>query len=439
MDRILIITLAFLLMLVTMGWSISFIILVKGTKKIAADAINNATVLFEKKDINNGNNKVSYTDATPTHYIQIAEAAVNDLIRNYWVGTPKNGYIIPTWNGYPVNEKSTTNEIMKKGGMWERGIMIFAINNLYHATGNPTLKEYIASEWNYIKKNYTLTELETPGGMLTTAVDDCGWDAMLYLIFYKDLGDPVALEYAEGLVDNAFNRWLDDKFGGGMWYNDYRIIKSLYQVGIVLSALKIWELTGEKSFYDKAFSCYQWMEQKLLRPDGLYWCDYDDLGPVGERTNGLESGINEAGSVTFLGGNMAMGVIQAILYKITGEDTYRQEAIRTANAIAQKETKNGIYLDDRDAWTDGSFAGEWATKVLTLPGISETVKNILYSTANAIYYNDRTSGGYYGGCWDGPINEECPWNIVGSKPQQIMTSASAVDIITAAALLASKN
>lgn len=49
--------------------------------------------------------------------------------------------------------------------------------------------------------------------------------------------------------------------------------------------------------------------------------------------------------------------------------------------------------------------------------------------------NERTSQGYYGGSWGGPA--ESPgsiWCRKGSRPKQIMTSASSVNMIAAAAL-----
>jgi hypothetical protein len=64
-----------------------------------------------------------------------------------------------------------------------------------------------------------------------------------------------------------------------------------------------------------------------------------------------------------------MGVIHAKLYALTGEDEYRRCAVRTADALAAEQLDaNGVYLNDRDAWTEGTFAGEWARSVLTLAG-----------------------------------------------------------------------
>jgi len=250
---------------------------------------------------------------------------------------------------------------------------------------------------------------------------------------------------ARGVVTNAYARWLDNELGGGMWYADEKHqingkpalrAKSLYQVAIVLVSLRLYEITHEKSYLDQAMNCYDWMESHLLRPDGLYWCDYNSKGPVGaDRPND----IREAGSVSFLGGNMGMGAAHAILFRLTSDKKYRQRAIRTATALRTGPFVNadGVFIDDRDAWTNGTFAGEWAREVLALPGISSGDRTVLQKSARAIYTKARTPDGYYGPCWDGVAKgRECPWT--NSWAQQIMTSANAVNMIIAGAVSAEK-
>ena len=95
----------------------------------------------------------------------------------------------------------------------------------------------------------------------------------------------------------------------------------------------------------------------------------------------------------------------------------------------------GIYLDDRDAWSNGTFAGDWAADVLSLPGVDVAQRQLLQRTADSIYRNARTSRGYYGGSWGGPA--EGPgsrWCVKGSRPEQITTSSSSAMMIVAAAL-----
>jgi hypothetical protein len=67
-----------------------------------------------------------------------------------------------------------------------------------------------------------------------------------------------------------------------------------------------------------------------------------------------------------------------------------------------------VLLDERDAWANGAFAGDWARRVLTLPGVKMAHVDLIRATAHAIYTRGRTPEGYYGGCWNGPADGADP-------------------------------
>jgi len=138
---------------------------------------------------------------------------------------------------------------------------------------------------------------------------------------------------------------------------------------------------------------------------------------------------------------MAMGILHARLYRMTSNELYRTQSLRTADAVSNRLVSlAGIYVNDRDAWTQGTFAGDWAREVLTLPGISAKHWTVLRTTADCIYTYARTIGGYYGGSWSGPADGSgSRWWAVGSKPEQIMTSSSTANMIIAAAFFETFN
>lgn len=366
------------------------------------------------------------------HYLTLATAAANDLLGHWWIGSAQAGQILNTQAGY------TTNLSDLRGVLWERGMFYVALNDLWHTTGDSNLQQMLASDWRRTESLYTTNQLESCGqdSGINWAVDDAGWSSIMYLDAYDVTGDQTALLCAEGLVTNAFNRWLDNQLGGGMWYSDAEQVKSLYQVAIVLSAFRIYELTGDQTYYTNAMQCYTWMETHLLRSniDNLYWCDYNASGSVGQSR---PEQIAETSSVVYLGGNMGMALLHARLYQMTGDTNYLNRAVRTANAIYNSPllTSKGIYLNDRDAWTEGTFAGDWAREVLSLPGIDAKHWTALWNTADSIYTNARTNG-YYGGSWAGPAEgPDSAWWLNGSWPEQITTSSSSANMIMAAAAL----
>lgn len=373
---------------------------------------------------------VSAAETAIQHYREQAIAAMDDLLNHFWTGSPDEGHIVGTSHGLPT--AAPKNE---RGILWERAMLFITLENLWQVTGDATLLQRLQADWSYTKKKFSIEQLEACGQTsgMNWAADDAGWSALMYLAAHHATGDADALARARGLVRASFNHWLDDKLGGGMWYSDKRDRKSLYQTALVLAALKIHELTGDEYFHEQALKCHTWMETHLLRDDGLYWCDFGAEGPLGQNR---PKDIHEAGSVVFLGGNMAMGVIHAKLFRSTHDDKYREHALRIAAALCQQvTTKEGVFIDDRDAWTNGVFAGDWAREVLSLPGADSALRTALRQTANSIFSKARTPNGFFGGSWSGPAEGEGSiWWRKKSLPEQIMTSASAVNMIVAASI-----
>lgn len=362
-----------------------------------------------------------------------AEKAIKDMISNYWV----DGGIKTTWNGYPVGYEDDTASPEPRGAIWSRTTLLMPAYNYYAGTGDDSFNKYVQDEWNTVKTIFTFEELTTASKVLNTAVDDCGWNAYTYLDIYDLTKDEYALNVAKALMNSAFDLWLDDAMGGGLWYNEKREQKSVYQIGALLSSLKIYELTGDRVFYDRMLKCYDWIEEKLVRKDGIFFADYNESGPVGEFR---ADDIHEAGSVTFLAGNFGMSVLNARLYKLTNEQKYLDRAVRTANGIQQVLVRKGRYLNDRDAWANGTFFYEYVKEVLQLQGVDPKQKEAVYRTAVSIANNARTVDGFYGGSWNGPAEGPgSAWYSVGSKPQQIMTSGSTVMMLVGAAYLEGKD
>lgn len=358
------------------------------------------------------------------YYRKLAVFAVDDLIKDYWVGDEKTGNLVPVWHGYA--DDKTGDE---RGAIWEAAEVLFNFYDMWVLTGEERYKNLMIAEADYYKRVYQPEEIETPTNAFNFASDDCAWSAMLFLCFYTVTGDNWFVERAENLLTNAYKHWHDDQIGGGLWYSDESERKSLYEAGIALDWLRLWEITGEQKYYDLAFESYSWMHEALGREDGLYFCETSLAGPVGQENPGR---ITEGSSCSFLGGNMAMAAMSAKFYKITGEQKYLDRVYKTNEGILKYYVIDGVLLNDRDAWTNGTFAAFYATEVLSLPDTDE-VTQLLKDTAVSIITKDRTADGYYGGSWQGNA-EGGVWASGGSKPLQTMTSGTTVQIIVAAAL-----
>ncbi len=363
-------------------------------------------------------------------YRGLSEVAVQDILHNFWDDNYPGGRLLPTWEGFPGS-----NLPDRRGALWEAGMLYFCIYDTWKATGNGSYKAYLDSYADYIRTNFSERELENAGGNQLWASDDCAWVAMLLLCSYSVTGDIWFADRAENLLANVRQRWFDPALGG-LRYKDGADFMSLYEVGIALCYLRLWEITGENAFYDLALESYENMHSRLGagRSDGLYFCEANTHWPIGDSKY-----IGEAGSTSFLAGNLGMAALSARFYRLTGKTVYLERVYRTNKGLlAVYVNRKGVLINDRDAWTNGTFTAWYVSEVLCLPDTGE-MRKAIFDTALSIANHARTEDGYYGGSWSGPAEGNgSPWYLLGSVPQQSKTTGSTVLMIAAAALLEAK-
>ncbi len=367
---------------------------------------------------------IQNNESTKKMYSELAKLAVTDNIKNWWYGDSTTGYIHPTHSGYKLDANESAP-------IWEGAMVLYNIYDLYVLTQSDYYKNYLVAEAAYYKNKYEgfASALENPAGRPGPASDDCAWAAMLYLIFYEVTNDEWFIKRCANLCINTQNRWYDEELGG-IKYSDTNDSMSLYETGLTLSWIRLYEITKEKKYYNYALASYNRLHEKLYYDDGLYYCEVNKDGPRGGVFH-----INEAGSSSFLAGNMAMATIAAKLYKITNDNKYLERVYETNAGILKWYNVGGVLLNDRDAWTEGSYASYYASNVLTLDN-TEEIRELFMNTALSIMTNARTDDGRYGGTWQGPAEGSgSRWYSGGSVPQQIMTSGSSVAFVTAAAIL----
>ena len=429
--------------------------------------------------------------ASDSEMLGMAITVYEDMLRLYWRGSAECGHLMKEFQGLETDGRQSM--------IWAHAQMIFAFEALYNATGSEDAAKRIAAQWEFTKSEFTVNRpwicqktidavrwvaalfrckkeicpdetLTRPGENPNTAVDDAGWDAMVYMTFYRVTGDEAALEYAGKLVRNAYEYWKDGDTANGLWYpyrppnhgggGDSRF-KSVYMAALMAAALDYMSYREDERMMRDTMNLYAWIEANLCRRgqikfvmhpgeeeqalacnDNLYFVDYNQerggrvpfTGPDGAER---PLDIREGGSVSSLFGNMAMGVIHARLYQLTGDGGYKTRALETVVALHAPDSpynNNGVYLNDRDAWTNAAFFRPWVEEVLTLDGITQPDRDMVAATAKSIFANARVDGGYLGPWWSGQI-EGKGWRSDHTWPQQLMTSATGAHVIMAAALL----
>jgi len=389
-------------------------------------------------------------DMTPAELVssfleRIAETAANDLVNNYWVGESVGGYV--------ANVETQR--------VWRPGRMILALETMYDATGDDLYKNMINSHYKKLTECRSDEWIYSSGGENSPVHDDAAWTAMLLMAAYKTGSGKHALELAKRTVEEAYKYFsYNNDPENGLFYGKYNPnstenTKSVYCVGILLSALKIYEISlkdgmPEEDLFADSLGLYEWVEENLLRDgtkefvkggqtvvcdcdDMLYHVDYIENR---ERSDAYPKNYADPAryGATSMFGNMGMAVIHKKLYDITGEEKYLERAVRTANAIAEYYNYKGTLINDRDAWTNTTFIGYFTSEVLTLDGVHVfKLASALYKTSYAIVKNCYWEKGYYSAKWNDSKNWDQGFSVYGN-PIMVMTSANTVQVIFAAYL-----
>ncbi|GAA1832766.1 glycoside hydrolase family 76 protein [Agromyces salentinus] len=176
--------------------------------------------------------------------------------------------------------------------------------------------------------------------------DDNEWVGLLDVQRYLTDGDEAALARAEEIFALVVSGWDTDPTHpnpGGVfwtqapWSSDRNTVSNMpgAQLG-----LRLHQITGEQSYLDWALKMYDWTNENLQRPDGLY-SDHVDLAGVIEPTvwsynQGVPVGVN------------------VLLSQVTGERRYLDEAKRIAEAAYRYYVTEGR-LDDQPAFFNSIF------------------------------------------------------------------------------------
>jgi len=331
---------------------------------------------------------------------------------------------------------------------WEFTMAMLGFETYRKINGNEDVPKYITTQYNYWMSNFTEDWITSMNLNNNPAADDAAWTSMAMMLCFYTTGNGKALKICAQTVQNAYKHWADKSgIENGLFYRDDVRAKTLYACGLMYSALRYHELTKGTSselpkLYEDTLALYNWTEEHLLRDgskeyngitiaeDYIYYNDFTDDGEHFEP--GFLGGPNALGASSLFG-NMGMACIHKKLYDLTGEQKYLDRAVRTANAIANFYDHNGMFMNDRDAWTDAAFAGYFVSEVMPLKGVDRKLGTTFLKTAFGIMNNCYYEGGYYGGQWSGARDWSVEYEATGNA-MVIMTSATSTHMLYAAAL-----
>ena len=225
-------------------------------------------------------------------------------------------------------------------------------------------------------------------------------------------GETRYLDEARGLFDRLWATQVDDTLGGGMWWrSDERETKnSCDNFPAVITALNLYQATGEPKYLDAGRALYDWAAARLFNPnDGTV---YDHVTVAGERKD-WDFSYNTG---TFLGASLR-------LYDATGAEAYLANARKAADHLTGALSPGGV-LKKLGQGDLGAFNGIGVRYLAELAVRPEGARYRDYLVANATAaWAARGADGL-----NGP-----DWSAAPGEPVETQTAVSAVMLYYAAA------
>lgn len=164
--------------------------------------------------------------------------------------------------------------------------------------------------------------------------DDNQWIGITGLDIYERTGEKKYLDLGKAMYDYMMTA-SDTTLGGGLYWreNDFETKNTCSNGPGILVALKLYKATKKQEYLDNALSIYNWTNEKLQTPTGLY---YDNIKV---KDQSIGKAIFSYNSGTMLQSNV-------YLYEITGDKKYLDRANTIADSSLEYFYSSGKFRDD---------------------------------------------------------------------------------------------
>ncbi|SEW19130.1 Predicted alpha-1,6-mannanase, GH76 family [Chitinophaga sp. YR573] len=220
---------------------------------------------------------------------------------------------------------------------WPNAHALDVLTDVYLRTNDPAIKTRMDDLLDGMKA-------KNGGTYINHYFDDMEWMALACLRAYEATSDDRYKTTAELLWNDIKGGW-DDTFGGGIYWNKDRQNKNTpANAPASIIASRIYQLNRNADDLAWAKKIYQWQKDYLVDPvSGLVW-------------DGLDAtGTNKSWKFTYNQGVFMGAGVE--LYKITGDNAYLSDAVKTANNSMAGDFSSNNIMKDEGGGDGGLFKG----------------------------------------------------------------------------------
>lgn len=306
-----------------------------------------------------------------------ADAAYNGFVNAYVVRANVNGHNYPL--PYICNSLTDRNYAF----MWQQNYMIQGLQDAYD-------KNYTSASRRQLVIDLINTSMTQDHSDLTWASwnDDIEWASMTRIRGYHQFGVTAWRDSAVQNLNAVWNRGWSNDLGGGLWIrhdiHDSKCVLS--NAPWIIAAGMVYRATGDTSFVTRSEQIYAWMRSRCFNAN------------TGQLVEGIGSNNNVLGqnspTPTWSGtGNYYNNGIflnaANTLYKITGNVSYYNDALKAANWVVNN---NAILTQNHP--NNGPFGSEKFFRALSLfaaqNGLWSTYEPWLQANCTASWNRRRT-------------------------------------------------
>lgn len=302
----------------------------------------------------NYNDVVVSTDGYAIDWNAAADSSTTSIITNFWNPT-----------GQFFNDRTSGGNFQ----YWPQAHALDVLIDAYSRTNDAKYKSYF-EQW------YKGVPAANGGSFFNYLYDDMEWNALTLFRLYNATNDAKYKTSVIAVWKDIQTGWNDQGGGGIAWNKGDLWSKNACSNGpACILAARLFQQFGDVSDKEWALKIYDWEKSVLFNPSNGAISDN-----LNAKTGVLSNYISTYNQGTFIGSAVE-------LYKITGEKSYLNDAIKAANYTINKLTSNRILNTEGNAdlaLFKGIFV-RYFTQLIQTPGLDSATKNrfVLFLKYNA--------------------------------------------------------